>query len=68
MNVIFSKICSVLLVRDTFCSYPVMDLCTKGLGQHIPTLKVSDFNLKTKQIFSGLQLELRYSRFPISKT
>ena len=28
-------------VRDTFCSYPVMDLCTKGLGQHIPTLKVT---------------------------
>jgi hypothetical protein len=28
-------------VRDTFCSYPVMDLCTKGLGQHIPTLKVN---------------------------
>ena len=27
-------------VRDTFCSYPVMDLCTKGLGQSIPALKV----------------------------
>ena len=29
-------------VRDTFCSYPVMDLCTKGLGQSIPVLKVWD--------------------------
>ncbi|CAB4006128.1 disco-interacting 2-like isoform X1 [Paramuricea clavata] len=32
-------------VRDTFCSYPVMDLCTKGLGQHIPTLKAKGVNL-----------------------
>ncbi|XP_068751269.1 disco-interacting protein 2 homolog A-like isoform X2 [Montipora capricornis] len=32
-------------VRDTFCSYPVMDLCTKGLGQSIPALKAKGVNL-----------------------
>ncbi|PFX26048.1 Disco-interacting protein 2-like C [Stylophora pistillata] len=32
-------------VRDTFCSYPVMDLCTKGLGQSIPALKSKGVNL-----------------------
>ena len=31
-----------LLVRDTVCSYPVMELCTKHLSQHIATLKVSN--------------------------
>lgn len=28
-------------VRDTFCSYSVMELCTKGLGSSIQQLKVS---------------------------
>lgn len=28
-------------VRDTFCSYGVMELCTKGLGSSIAQLKVS---------------------------
>ncbi|EDO28946.1 predicted protein, partial [Nematostella vectensis] len=32
-------------VRDTFCSYPVMDLCTKGLGQAVPALKAKGVNL-----------------------
>ncbi|XP_054750065.1 disco-interacting protein 2 homolog C-like isoform X1 [Lytechinus pictus] len=26
-------------VRDTFCSYSVMEICTKGLGQSVSTLK-----------------------------
>lgn len=28
-------------VRDTFCSYSVMEICTKGLGQSITNLKVT---------------------------
>ena len=28
-------------VRDTFCSYSVMELCTKGLGSQTESLKVS---------------------------
>lgn len=32
-------------VRDTFCSYSVMELCTKGLGSSIPTLKQRGVNL-----------------------
>lgn len=28
-------------VRDTFCSYSVMELCTKGLGLQTDSLKVS---------------------------
>lgn len=31
---------SQLRVRDTFCSYSVMELCTKGLGLQTDTLKV----------------------------
>lgn len=27
-------------VRDTFCSYSVMEICTKGLGQSVVSLKV----------------------------
>ena len=29
-------------VRDTFCSYSVMELCTKGLGSQTESLKVSN--------------------------
>ncbi|CAM1294712.1 DIP2 (predicted) [Pycnogonum litorale] len=32
-------------VRDTFCSYGVMELCTKGLGSSIPALKQRGINL-----------------------
>ncbi|XP_065052203.1 disco-interacting protein 2-like isoform X2 [Rhopilema esculentum] len=32
-------------VRDTFCSYPVMELCTKHLAPHIPTMKMKGINL-----------------------
>lgn len=27
-------------IRDTFCSYSVMELCTKGLGNQVEVLKV----------------------------
>lgn len=27
-------------IRDTFCSYLVMELCTKGLGNQVEVLKV----------------------------
>lgn len=32
---------SQMRVRDTFCSYSVMELCTKGLGLQTEALKVS---------------------------
>jgi len=32
---------SQLRVRDTFCSYSVMELCTKGLGLQTDALKVT---------------------------
>ncbi|KAG7268224.1 hypothetical protein CRUP_010687, partial [Coryphaenoides rupestris] len=32
-------LCSQLKVRDTFCSYSVMELCTKGLGLQTDALK-----------------------------
>ena len=32
-------------VRDTFCSYGVMDLCTKGLGTSIVSLQTRGINL-----------------------
>lgn len=32
-------------VRDTFCSYGVMELCTKGLGSSVNTLKAKGINL-----------------------
>lgn len=32
-------------IRDTFCSYSVMELCTKGLGTQTEALKVSEQNL-----------------------
>ncbi|XP_078728127.1 disco-interacting protein 2 homolog C-like isoform X9 [Lampetra fluviatilis] len=32
-------------VRDTFCSYSVMDLCTRGLGTQTDTLKAKGVNL-----------------------
>lgn len=32
-------------VRDTFCSYGVMELCTKGLGGSVPQLKARGINL-----------------------
>lgn len=31
-------------VRDTFCSYSVMELCTKGLGSQTESLKVSSLS------------------------
>lgn len=35
---------SQLRVRDTFCSYSVMELCTKGLGLQTEALKVSELS------------------------
>ncbi len=32
-------------VRDTFCSYGVMELCTKGLGGSVPSLKARGVDL-----------------------
>merc|ERR1712038_2235376 len=32
-------------VRDTFCSYGVMELCTRGLGGSVPQLKARGLNL-----------------------
>ena len=32
-------------VRDTFCSYGVMELCTRGLGTSIQTLRAKGVNL-----------------------
>ncbi|ELV10854.1 Disco-interacting protein 2 like protein B [Tupaia chinensis] len=32
-------------VRDTFCSYSVMELCTKGLGNQVEVLKTRGINL-----------------------
>ena len=32
-------------VRDTFCSYSVMELCTKGLAMSVPALKQRGINL-----------------------
>ncbi|XP_064162149.1 disco-interacting protein 2 homolog B-A [Anguilla rostrata] len=32
-------------IRDTFCSYSVMELCTKGLGTQTETLKARGLNL-----------------------
>lgn len=32
-------------VRDTFCSYGVMELCTKGLGSSVHTLKARGVSL-----------------------
>lgn len=32
-------------VRDTFCSYGVMELCTKGLGSSVGLLKQRSVNL-----------------------
>ena len=32
-------------VRDTFCSYGVMELCTRGLGGGVPQLKARGVSL-----------------------
>ncbi|XP_052229849.1 disco-interacting protein 2-like isoform X3 [Dreissena polymorpha] len=37
-------------VRDTFCSYGVMDLCTRGLGTSTATLKAKGLNLSCVRI------------------
>lgn len=45
---------SQLRVRDTFCSYSVMELCTKGLGLQTEALKVSTTltqHVNSSQIF-----------------
>ncbi|KAK2187914.1 hypothetical protein NP493_150g01040 [Ridgeia piscesae] len=42
---IWLSIVSQHKVRDTFCSYGVMDLCTKGLGTSIVTLQTRGINL-----------------------
>lgn len=35
-------------VRVTFCSYSVMEMCTKGLGTQTDMLRVSEFNCSTR--------------------
>ena len=37
-------------VRDTFCSYGVMELCTRGLGTSISTLRSRGVNLSSVRI------------------
>ena len=32
-------------VRDTICSYPVMELCTKHLSQHVQAMKLKNVSL-----------------------
>lgn len=32
-------------IRDTFCSYSVMDMCTKGLGNQVDVLRVRSSSL-----------------------
>ncbi|XP_052812810.1 disco-interacting protein 2 homolog C-like isoform X3 [Mya arenaria] len=41
---------SMYKVRDTFCSYGVMDLCTRGLGTSTGTLKAKGLNLSCVRI------------------
>lgn len=35
---------SQLKIRDTFCSYSVMEMCTKGLGNQVEMLKVRNIS------------------------
>lgn len=44
---------SQLRVRDTFCSYSVMELCTKGLGLQTDALKVSLESLFSVESFKN---------------
>ncbi|XP_053386607.1 disco-interacting protein 2 homolog C-like isoform X2 [Mercenaria mercenaria] len=41
---------SMYKVRDTFCSYGVMDLCTRGLGTSTAALKAKGLNLSCVRI------------------
>uniref|UniRef100_A0A8C1X2R9 Disco-interacting protein 2 homolog Ba n=1 Tax=Cyprinus carpio TaxID=7962 RepID=A0A8C1X2R9_CYPCA len=46
-------------IRDTFCSYSVMELCTKGLGTQTEALKVSQQDVDSLQFkILGLVLHL----------
>ena len=38
-------------IRDTFCSYSVMELCTKGLGTQTELLKVRTSDLENNQLW-----------------
>lgn len=38
-------------VRVTFCSYSVMEMCTKGLGSQTEALRVSVTHIHTLQVF-----------------
>lgn len=40
-------------IRDTFCSYSVMELCTKGLGNQVEVLKVrsSYYSRQSGEVF-----------------
>lgn len=49
---------SQLRVRDTFCSYSVMELCTKGLGLQTEALKVRGHSVH----FETLSQEVRGQR------
>ncbi|MEQ2163941.1 DIP2 disco-interacting protein 2 C [Goodea atripinnis] len=54
---------SQLRVRDTFCSYSVMELCTKGLGLQTEALKVrSDFRstLATIEVAQGYIRDIQH--------
>uniref|UniRef100_A0A8C1X2I4 Disco-interacting protein 2 homolog Ba n=1 Tax=Cyprinus carpio TaxID=7962 RepID=A0A8C1X2I4_CYPCA len=51
-------------IRDTFCSYSVMELCTKGLGTQTEALKVSQQDVDSLQFkILGLVLHL-FSTWP----
>ena len=45
-----SVIVWLVAVRDTFCSYGVMELCTRGLGTSISTLRARGVNLSSVRI------------------
>ena len=40
----------IVTVRDTFCSYGVMELCTRGLGTSISALRSRNVNLSSVRI------------------
>ena len=42
---------SMYKVRDTFCSYGVMDLCTRGLGTSTAALKVNELRHEKNEFY-----------------
>lgn len=50
-------------VRDTFCSYSVMELCTKGLGLQTEALKVKTRWLNDRRLNAQVH-HLTFARLP----